>query len=153
MEFLAMDVRYFLTARYAEQSLDGTVNLFGAATSFIPVPAFPHLMPNLYVAASMAIDRAEARTPHHLWFTLNAPDDQLIFKSEDMTTEATEFPETREFMQTNFVLELRDLLLPSKGLYRLRLFFDGELVKEAPLLLDSMAAVQARIKRAEVVTS
>ena len=148
-----MDVRYFLTARYAERSPDGTVNLFGAATSFIPVPAFPHLMQNFYVAASVAIDRAEAQTPHQVWLTFTAPDDQLIFKSDIMTIEATDFPEGRDFMQANFVHDLRNLLLPSAGLYQLRLFFDGEIVKDVPLLLDSMAAVEARNKRREVVPS
>jgi hypothetical protein len=146
-----MDVRYFLTARYAERSPDGTVNLFGAATSFIPVPAFPHLIQNLYVAASVALDRAEARTPHHLSVTFTAPDGELVFKSEDLATEAIEIPESREFMQVNFVLDLRNLLFPSGGLYTLRLFFDGEMVKDSPVFLESLAALNARIERQEVV--
>jgi hypothetical protein len=146
-----MDVRYFLTAKYAEQSIDGTLNLLGVSPSVIAVPTFPHLMPNLYVAACLVIDRVEARTPHHVWVTFTAPDDQLIYKSEDMATEPREFPGNREFMQFNVALNLQNLLFPSEGLYRFHLFFDGEMAKGTTIRLEPKS--ESRIEQPEVVTS
>lgn len=148
-----MDVRYFFTARYAEQARDGTLTVVGASTNVIQVAMLPHFASNFFIVGCLAIDREEARTAHTAFVRFTAPDGDLIFQSDEMTSLAGELPPNREFIQMTLVINFKNMLYQSQGLYKFELVVDGEPMKSTSLLLELKSVHEAQSDRMEGVGS
>lgn len=131
-----MDVRYFFTARYAEASTDGTLNIFGAVMSVIQAPAFPHFMTNMNLVGCVAFNREEVRSQHTIFIDFSGPDGESLFKGDDMIIHPKELPSKWDSLLININLGCENMLYTSEGIYQFKLFVDGELARSSRLLLE-----------------
>ena len=124
------DVQYFLLARHAEATQDGTFSAIGAGIGGITTPEIPVLLPMLFVLARLSLEREELGLAHNIAVRVLDPTGSQLFASENYDVARNEeLSPDRELLLANLVLGLQNLVFPIFGVYMFELLFDGETVK------------------------
>ncbi len=132
-----MDVRYLLIARYAEVVQDGSVNLIGAGSDVHLTSALPTALPMLYVVAQVALDMEDAASSHTLKIRVVDPQGGQIAETDMINIDAqANVPGDREHLGAKIVLGLQNIELKVYGRYRIQLYYDEGIVKQAQLRVD-----------------
>jgi hypothetical protein len=142
-----MDVLYFLLARYAEQTPDGSMNIMGAGIDTVTAPFLPYYHPSLYVVAKIAMSNEEAKSEHILNIIETTPDGKVLLTTKDMRVSPKEMPPDLKILPANMLFAFQGLFFPTEGEYKFELLYDKEvkktvtirmLVKQGPALLKGM---------------
>ncbi len=136
-----MDVRYLLIARYAEVVPDGSVNLIGAGSDVHLTSALPTALPMLYVVAQVALDTEDAASSHTLKIRIVDPQGGQITETDVINIAAQpNVPADGEHLGAKIVLALQNIELKVYGRYRIQLYYDEDVVKQAQLGVDPVQA-------------
>lgn len=128
-----MKVDLCTLADAANATEGGKLNLLGVFDR-LQVRSFPAVHKQMALVLRLRVEYADAREEHAIRLALENPDGRKLVNLEGSTRVGEVEPGA--FSHTNQIFNLRDLRFQEEGVYRFRVWLDGELAAEHPLAVD-----------------
>ena len=131
-----METLVLLAADYASMGMGIKLNVMGIFNS-INAARFPMRHPSMYVIAKLGVEFGEQRGKRQVSIKLIDQDghDVRQFVRQEVEVKNSMSERRAEF---NFLLEVRDLILPAPGTYSIVVVVDDEPIRELPIIVNQI---------------